>query len=139
MRVWSLHLLGLADVERASTRRSDCRDRYSSEGSADRRRSVWLGKGRRLASAAYWPRLIISAGEGAGVAGGSFSCELLAGWGSGRLARNCGNRKGLLGPGCGWAVLVVAMVWVLESVTSRTGAVAGLAVVTAGGPDGCRC
>ena len=77
-------LLGLAEVERARPKRRDWRHRYSSDGSADRRRSVWLGKGRRWERAAYcWPRLSISVG--------SFSRDVEEAGGSGcwgRLATN---------------------------------------------------
>ena len=87
------HLLGLAEVERARPRRRDCRERYSSDGSADRRRRVWLGKGRRWARAVYWPTVNTSAGVE-----GSFSMEVAAlVGGSCRLGKNWGKRKGLEG------------------------------------------
>jgi hypothetical protein len=126
-------LLGLAEVERARPSRRDWwRDRYSSDGSADRRRSVWLGKGRRWASAVYWLRLSISGcgsfsmdveveeeEEEGGRRGGCCCCCCC-----GRLARNCGKRKGLLEG----VVVGGPAVWVLEWVTSRTGAVAAAQV-----------
>jgi hypothetical protein len=126
-------LLGLAEVERARPSRRDWwRDRYSSDGSADRRRSVWLGKGRRWARAVYWLRLSISVcgsfsmdveveeeEEDGGRRGGCCCCCCCCCC-CGRLARNCGKRKGLEGV----AVAVGGpAVWVLEWVTSRTGAV----------------